>query len=70
MSKSTSRLKLSAERLAELTSGELSSVVAGAAALPPLTGTETYRCPTLPVNNCFILVTADQACLQTTRCVD
>jgi hypothetical protein len=72
MSKSTSRLKLSAERLAELTSGELDSVIAGANIQTPLclTGTETYRCPTLPVNNCFILVTADQACLATTRCVD
>lgn len=72
MSKSTPRLKLRAERLAELSSGELSAVVAGAAAQTPLclTGTETYTCPTLPVRECFILVTADQACLKTTKCVD
>jgi hypothetical protein len=59
MPKSTSRLKLRAERLAELNSGDLAAVVAGANLQTPLclTGTETYRCPTLPVANCTKITT-------------
>ncbi|MEY2474395.1 MAG: hypothetical protein QOK28_3724 [Actinomycetota bacterium] len=42
------KLALKVEKLAEMTNDELARVEGGAA----LTGTETYTCPTLPVNNC------------------
>jgi hypothetical protein len=61
------RLELKKELLTELTNDQLKQV-AGGAQLPPMTGTETYRCPTLPVNQCFIIVATDMC--QTTRCFD
>ena len=42
------KLALKAERLAEITNDDLARIEGGVA----LTGTETYTCPTLPVNNC------------------
>jgi bacteriocin-like protein len=44
------KLALKAERLAEITNDELARIEGGVA----LTGTETYTCPTLPVNNCVL----------------
>jgi hypothetical protein len=58
------RLQLKKELLTELTADELKQVAGGQ--LGGLTGTETYKCPTLPVNQCFIIVATDMC--QTTRC--
>lgn len=70
MAKPARRLQLSRERLTELSSDELGTVVGGVALTTPcLTGTETYTCPTLPVRQCFILVTVDNACLHTPQCL-
>jgi hypothetical protein len=43
-------LRVKTERLGELTNEELVRVAGGS--LGTLTGTETYRCPTVPVTNC------------------
>ena len=53
MKKKTLRIK--SERLGELTNEELVRVAGGASTVTKLclTGTETYECPTLPVNNCI-----------------
>lgn len=59
----TRKLTLRAERLAEITNDELAMVAAGFV----LTGTETYTCPTLPVNAC--LASHNQlVCINTPRC--
>ena len=42
-------LQVKAERLGELTNEELVRVAGGVV----LTGTETYKCPTTPVNDCI-----------------
>jgi hypothetical protein len=60
------KLSLRVERLAEITTDEL-ALVAGGALTGTLTGTETYRCPTYPVNNC--LASQNQyVCVNTLRC--
>jgi len=42
-------LQVKAERLGELTNEELVRVAGGVV----LTGNETYKCPTTPVNDCI-----------------
>ena len=53
--KPTKKLVLKKETLAELTTDELQSVVAGAATGP----SGCHRCPTLPVEDCLSPVIAD-----------